>query len=34
MNKFRVHADDRWPVDDLLQLACQFLPVTDHPVRA
>ena len=27
------HADDQWSVDNVLQLASQHLPGTDHPVR-
>jgi hypothetical protein len=32
--RYGVHADDQWSVDELLQLASQHLPATDHPVRA
>jgi hypothetical protein len=31
--RYGVHAHDQWPADDL-QLAGQYLPATDHPLRA
>jgi hypothetical protein len=32
--KSGVHADDRWSLDELLQLSCPYLPATDRPVPA